>query len=297
VSQGASPSAQFAALLSRFPPEIVALAKRCLPKLRRAFPGANQLVYDYSNSLVVAFGLSERGYEAIVALAIFPRWVRLYFDKSLPDPKGLLEGSGSKVRSVVVKAASDLDHGDIHALIKAAIKHSGAKFPRTGATRMVIKTESKKPPAKKTMTKPSAETLPLRIIVVDPPPGILWALQLEQDEIVQPTSATKSRIAFDFTVEVADGDAKGAFRLRGPAVQGRPGKRFVYLRMGTYAGQRDIDAGWRAKIDLEGITRKHLDAIKAKRASRLEVQFAGTGPKGGPACATVPLLGKGWQPA
>ena len=139
-----TPSAQFSALLSRFPSEIVALAKRCLPRLRRAFPGCYQLVYDYSNSLVVAFGVSERGYEAIVALAIFPRWVRLYFDKSLPDPEGLLEGSGSKVRSVTVKAASDLDHGAIQALIKAAIKHSGVTFPRTRSNRMVIKSESKK---------------------------------------------------------------------------------------------------------------------------------------------------------
>jgi hypothetical protein len=145
-----TPSAQFSAFLSRFPPEIVALVKRCLPKLRRAFPGANQLVYDYSNSLVVAFGISERGYEAIVAMAIFPRWVRLYFDKSLPDPKGLLEGSGSKVRSVTLKAATDLDHGDIHALIKAAIKHSGITFPRARSTRMIIKSESKKQRPKKT---------------------------------------------------------------------------------------------------------------------------------------------------
>ena len=139
-----TPNAQFAAFLSRFPPEIVALVKRCLPKLRRAFPGSNELVYDYSNSLVVGFSMSERGYEAIVAIAIFPGWVRLYFDKSLPDPKGLLEGAGAKVRSVTLKAASDLDRGDIHALIKAAIKHSGVTFPRTGSTRMIIKSESKK---------------------------------------------------------------------------------------------------------------------------------------------------------
>ena len=140
-----SPSAQLSAFLSRFPPEIVALAKRCLSKLRRVFPGSCQLVYDYSNSLVVAFSMSERGYEAIVAIAIFPRWVRLYFDKSLPDPKGLLKGSGAKVRSVTLEVASDLDHGDIQALIKAAIKHSGVTFPRTGSTRMVIKSKSKKP--------------------------------------------------------------------------------------------------------------------------------------------------------
>src|SRR5262245_17467741 len=139
-----TPKSQFSAFLSRFPAGIIALVKRCLPKLRRAFPGSYELVYDYSHSLVVSFSMSERGYEGIVALAIFPDCVRLYFDKSLPDPKGLLEGSGTKVRSVTLKAASDLDHGDIQALIKAAIKHSGVTFPRTRSTRMVIKSESKK---------------------------------------------------------------------------------------------------------------------------------------------------------
>ncbi len=145
-----SPDAQFSALLSRFPPEIVAMVKRCLPKLRRAFPVSHELVYDYSNSLVVAFGMSERGYEAIVALAIFPRWVRLYFDKSLPDPEGLLQGAGTKVRSVTLEAASDLDRGDIKALIKAAIKHSGVTFPKTRSTRMVIKSASKKKKPRRT---------------------------------------------------------------------------------------------------------------------------------------------------
>ena len=145
-----SPRAQFSAFLSRFPPEIVALVKRCLPKLRRAFPGCYQLVYDYSHSLVVSFSMSERGYEGIVALAILSDCVRLYFDKSLPDPKGLLEGSGGKVRSVILKAASDLDRGDIHELIRAAIKHSGATFPRTSSNPMIIKSESKKRKPRKT---------------------------------------------------------------------------------------------------------------------------------------------------
>src|SRR3954466_12060251 len=135
-----SPSAQFSGFLTRFPPEIVALVKRCLPKLRRAIPCSHELVYNYSSSVVVGFGMSERGYEAIVALAIFPHEVRLYFDKSLPDPKGLLKGTGTKVRSVTIKAASDLDggnnRGDIHALIKAAIKHSGVAFPPTRPTSM-----------------------------------------------------------------------------------------------------------------------------------------------------------------
>jgi hypothetical protein len=121
-----------------------------MPKLRRALPGCYQLVYDYSHSVVVSFSASERGYEGIVAIAILPSGVRLYFDKSLPDPKGLLEGSGGKVRSVTLKAASDLDRGDIHELVRAAIKHSGVTLPRAGSNRMVIKSESKKKKPKKT---------------------------------------------------------------------------------------------------------------------------------------------------
>src|SRR5262245_47228389 len=139
-----SPAAQFSAFVSRFPPEIVALVKKCMPKLRRALPGSNQIVYDYNHSVVVSFSMSERGYEAIVAISILPREVRLYFDKSVPDPKGLLEGSGGKVRSVTLKAASDIDHGDIHALIKAPIKHYGVTFPRPRPNPMIIQTESKK---------------------------------------------------------------------------------------------------------------------------------------------------------
>jgi Family of unknown function (DUF5990) len=142
--------------------------------------------------------------------------------------------------------------------------------------------------------KASAETLSLRVVVVDPPPNILWALQLGQEELVKPALSTKSRITFDFAVDVVEDSSPAGFRLGGPAVQGRRGDRFVYLRIGAYAGQVGATAGWRAKIGLEGITPKLVSALRAKRSGVLEVQFMGTGPKGGPACATVPLLGAGW---
>jgi hypothetical protein len=142
-----------------------------------------------------------------------------------------------------------------------------------------------------------SESLQLRIVVVDPPPNITWALQLGQVELVKPTSSTKSRICFDFTLEVVPESSSPGFRLKGPAVQGRLGERFVYLRIGAYAGQGDTTIARRAKISLEGIDRKLIAASKAKRGGVLEVQFAGTDSRGGPACATVRPLGKGWRVA
>lgn len=150
-----SPPEQFAEFVSRFPPEIIALVKRCMPKLCRALPGSNQIVYDYTKSVVVSFSMTERGYEAIVAVAIFPDGVRLYFDKSISDPKRLLQGSGGKVRSVTLKSAAELDRGDIHELLKAAIKHSGATFPKTGTNRMIIQSEAKKKKSRKGETAKS----------------------------------------------------------------------------------------------------------------------------------------------
>jgi hypothetical protein len=135
----------------------------------------------------------------------------------------------------------------------------------------------------------------LRITVVDPPPNVLWALQLGQHELVKPTSVSKTRITFDFKVEVVEDSSATGFRLRGPMVQGRPGERFVYLCIGTYAGQVDTPFSRRAKIRLEGISRKLLTGAKAKRTKVLEARFGGTDSKGGPACATVTLIGEGWH--
>jgi hypothetical protein len=143
--------------------------------------------------------------------------------------------------------------------------------------------------------KGSTEKVALRITVVDPPPNISWALQLGRNQLAQPTVSTAARISFDFSVDVVEGESPGAFRLRGAAVQGRPGERFVYLCIGSYAGQLDAPAGGRAKVSLEGITRRLLDIVKGRRSGVLEAQFAGTGRDGGPSRASVKLLGDGWR--
>ena len=142
--------------------------------------------------------------------------------------------------------------------------------------------------------KRSTETLPLRITVVNPPPNISWALQVGRGDLVKPSAGTQGRISFDFSVEVSSGDSPSSFRLRGPAVQGRPGERFVYLCIGAYAGQPGVP-GWRAKVSLQGITGTLLDAARRNRSGRLEAELQGTAPDGGPSRASVRLIGAGWR--
>jgi len=131
---GPGPATQFATLLARFSPQIVAFARRCMPKIRRALPGCMQLVYEYRHCVVVSFAQSQQGAEGIVALSIYPEEIRLYFHggKFLPDPKRLLQGSAG-VRYVVLESASTIDHPDIKALFKAAIQYRKARLPRASA--------------------------------------------------------------------------------------------------------------------------------------------------------------------
>jgi hypothetical protein len=66
-------------------------------------------------------------------------------------------------------------------------------------------------------------------------------------------------------------------------------ERFVYIDIGTCAGQ--IDSCWsrRLKVPLRGIT---MDMVEA--GAILEARIPGTGKDGGPNCATVKPF-DGWK--
>jgi hypothetical protein len=153
-----SPAAQLAAMLSRFPPAVAARAKRCMATIARALPGCDRLVYDYPHSVVIAFGVSERGSEAVLALAVLDDGVRLYLPTTIPDPKRLLEGTGSKVRSLTLASAADLAKPAVRALLRAAIALAPKQATAGRAGKVVIKAGAKAKRAKKAGKKVSSRT-------------------------------------------------------------------------------------------------------------------------------------------
>src|SRR5664279_5247747 len=126
AKKAASSEGQLDTFLDKYTPAIAKLARECLRKMRARLPGAVQLVYDNYNALAIGFGPSERASEAIFSIALYPRWVTLFFlqGAALPDPRRLLKGSGKVVRHIVLASAADLDQPAVHGLMATALKRA-----------------------------------------------------------------------------------------------------------------------------------------------------------------------------
>jgi hypothetical protein len=144
--------------------------------------------------------------------------------------------------------------------------------------------------------RPDRFELSIRIVVEDPVPGLVIALQRGQAgraELVPPASRSADAVAFDLDVTVDGRLPDGRPRLIGPYVQGPPNARFVYLSVGKYAGQADSQWGGRVKVPLDGVGWNEIEALVPR--ARLVARIAGQSPKGGPALASVRLLPPGWD--
>jgi hypothetical protein len=138
-----TPSAQLATFLARYDPKVAKAARAALARMRKYVPGAIELVYDNYNALAVGFGPSERASEAIFSIALYPRWVSLFFLQGarLPDPDGLLKGAGVRVRHIVLTEPSVLDSPGVRRLIREALA-AAPKRPAAGRRRMIVKAVS-----------------------------------------------------------------------------------------------------------------------------------------------------------
>src|SRR5713101_1765958 len=128
-----SPEEQLDRSMSKFTPEIHALATECLKKMRERLPGAVELVYDNYNALVIAFGPTERTSDIVLSIALYPRWVNLFFARGagLADPQGRLKGEGTRVRHVVLEDATVLDEPGVRRLIAQALAASPMRIDGT----------------------------------------------------------------------------------------------------------------------------------------------------------------------
>ena len=128
-------------LIQRLSPEMARLTTAVLRKMRRQLPGAVELVYDKANSLVIGFCPDERASNVINSVAVYRNWINLYFFEgdTLPDPDGLLRGSGSMVRNIRITASTDLDRPAVKKLIAEARQRADPPLNPRAKRRVIIR--------------------------------------------------------------------------------------------------------------------------------------------------------------
>ncbi len=125
--------------------------------------------------------------------------------------------------------------------------------------------------------------LMLKVVLENAPAGVDFGLQKgsgSKYETVQKQRSGNGDLTFEFSVTMKPGPD-----FSGPFVQGKAGERFVYLDIGTCAGQFDSPWTRRLKIPLRDIP---------GTATQLETRVPGTAKDGGPNCATVKPFA-GWR--
>jgi Family of unknown function (DUF5990) len=137
-------------------------------------------------------------------------------------------------------------------------------------------------------------SVPLRVIVLNPPGGVAFGMQRGRSELLSPSRRQPSEIVFDLTLRLGKPLSGGRPNFLGKFAHGSPSDRFLYVNSGARAGQRGSCWDRRAEFKLASIESAQIRRLLSDPRLVLEARVQGTGRDGGPACATVPLL-DGWR--
>jgi hypothetical protein len=133
--------------IDKYSADIAEQTREIVAKMRARLPGAVELIYDNYNALVFGYGPTERPSEAIVSIAVMPRWVDLCFIQNapeLPDPDGILLGSGKMARHIMLKSPDSLDEPAVQAILETALDRAGVKIDPSNPSLTVIRSISAK---------------------------------------------------------------------------------------------------------------------------------------------------------
>lgn len=135
-----------AGFIEKFEPEMQATIRALRKAMRKRIPTANELVYDNYNFCVIGYGPDERPSNAILSLAANAKGVNLCFlnGNELPDPRGVLLGSGSRNRFVRLESAKSLERPEVEALIAAAVANADPPVAKSGKGKLIIRSVAAK---------------------------------------------------------------------------------------------------------------------------------------------------------
>jgi hypothetical protein len=136
----------------------------------------------------------------------------------------------------------------------------------------------------------------LIIILEKPVPGVDYGLQEGKGadfKTIQTKRGNGENLKFECSVSVKFTNDNTHVFL-GLLAQGPANDRFIYIDIGTFAGQKDSCWDRRLKIPLAGITSEMIKQALSGSGCKIEAVVPGAGKGGGPNCGTVKPF-KGWK--
>ena len=140
------------------------------------------------------------------------------------------------------------------------------------------------------------QELSVRIILESPPTGVDFGVQKgsgNKYETILKQRSGKSDLCFEIKISVKESKTS-LYDFAGPYVHGPANERFIYVDIGTDAGQMDSVWTRRLKIPLRDIPAETIKQMLTDSSLVLETKVPGTGKDGGPNCATVKPF-PGWH--
>jgi hypothetical protein len=141
-----TPEQQLDGFVAKFEPAMGKLIRECRTAMRKRFPTANELVYDNYNFFVIGYCTTDRPSDCVVSLATNSKGIGLSFYRgaTLPDPHGILEGSGNQNRFVRLTGSATLSSPEVRELLNAAEAQADPPFPTRGRGKLIIRSISEK---------------------------------------------------------------------------------------------------------------------------------------------------------
>jgi hypothetical protein len=126
-----TPEKQLATFIDKFTPQMAQLIRAVRKAMRARYPSAIEMVYDNYNFFVIGYCATEKSSDCIVSLAANSKGVGLsfYYGADVPDPHGILQGSGSQNRFVRLESAKTLSDPHVAEAIDAAVAIAEKPLP------------------------------------------------------------------------------------------------------------------------------------------------------------------------
>lgn len=118
------PPAELVKFLKPYDREIQALALQVRALVLEEMAPCYENIYDAYSAVAIGYGFSDRLRDGVFHVAVYTMHVNLGFNygATLPDPLGILEGNGNRIRHLSIKTAADLARPEIRAYIRRARK-------------------------------------------------------------------------------------------------------------------------------------------------------------------------------